>query len=188
MLKVLQINPVIYTPTESPGYYQDLGIWYYRYTDEYGRMVVLEYNPYTAQWRPLAADFWAKYEETAPLSKVLEVWPDDTIRINYSFRHKGPADSFTIEAGNCGDLAGDKHYDKGSRNTAPKSVNTDLSNILYSGYVNVPLSATWGVFKYKHIYFLITGADEEFVMRNALNPHTEAVFSDLSITNWSKVS
>ena len=116
MIKGLQVSAekagVGPAEVSAAGYcYQDTitGEWRYCYTDAYGQVQVMGYDPATGLVYPLALDFWAKYEETAPLSKVIEVWPNDTIQISYSFGHKGPAEYLTIEAGNCGDLVGDKH-------------------------------------------------------------------------------
>lgn len=199
MIKGLQVSAEMagVGPAEvnTAGYYfQDLttGEWRYCYTDVYGQVHVMGYDPATGLVYPLALDFWAKYEQTAPLSKVIEVWPNDRIRISYTFDHKGPAESLTIEAGNCGDLVGSRHYDKGSSNTATKSVGEDSTFHTYTGSVDVVLVSSMftpyvEVFTYTHIYFLITGKDEEFVMRDALKAHVAAEFQNLSVTNWSKI-
>jgi len=156
----------------------------------------LYWDPVLGQWvqslYPLGG-YYALWFIAKEEYEAANVWPEeapkeilygDTIRVHYSFRYKGPADSVVLKVGNC-KLVGPSTYDVGSSETKTITLAEDLTAQTYSGYVDFIFGEPL-VFDNKHLFVLLDGEGYEVVYKNAFTG-VAGVFTDLEITSFAKV-
>lgn len=123
-----------------------------------------------------AADVW-------PGVAPIDILYNDTIRVHYSFKFKGPSSSVTLQVGNCG-LVGPNTYDRGSTKEKTISLSESLVDVTYSGYVDFIFGQPVILDK-PHLFVLLHGQGYEIVYKNAFNP-ADVQFSELKITDYAK--
>ena len=140
-----------------------------------------------------AQGFMAREEKEAatvwPSIAPLHVIYGDTVRVNYSFKYRGPkrdsSNPLIIQVGNCKSL-GFGAYDRGS--TAEKNLTNliySTSDVTYTGYVDFVFTAPFLIFDNPHLFVLLDGEDYEVVYKNAFVA-AEVTFTNLAIVSYAK--
>ena len=181
MIKALQVS----TPQVAPGWYWDdfLG-WCYH--DGHGNILHEVTNRFTGQTFQALGFVTTRVHPATDINSGAPIpMPEGaTVRVNYSFEHRGTAGSVVLQVGNCAQV-GPYTFDRAGQTEKTITLYEGTSWRTYSGYLDFIFSEGGAPGSAPHLFVLLHGEDYEVVYTDAFT-WMEAEFQQLEITDYIK--